>query len=82
MLDVNIDNNVNMLRDSDVDIHRKSMDKKKNNFGNRLLELCRCNNLFICNGRVGNDKGIGKFTSKNSNVVDYAICFLGFVQDF
>jgi hypothetical protein len=50
------------------------MDNRKNNFGNRLLELCRCNNIFICNGRIGDDKGIGKFTSKNVSVVDYAIC--------
>ena len=30
--------------------------------------------IFICNGRIGDDKGIGKSTSKNASVVDYAIC--------
>jgi hypothetical protein len=49
------------------------MDNRKNNFGNRLLELCRCNNIFICNGRIGDDKGIGKFTSKNVSVVELVL---------
>jgi hypothetical protein len=63
-----------MLEELNVEIVRKSMDNRKNNFGNRLLELCRCNNIFICNGRIGGAKGISKFTSKNASVVDYAIC--------
>jgi hypothetical protein len=72
---LNDDNDgVQMLEELNVEILRKSMDNRKNNFGNRLLELCRCNNIFICNGRIGDDKGIGKFTSKNASVVDYAIC--------
>ena len=49
------------------------MDKRKNNFGNVLLEFCKCNNMFICNGRVDQDKGHGKLTSKNASVVDYVI---------
>ena len=52
-----------MLEELNVEIVRKSMDNRKNNFGNRLLELCRCNNIFICNGRIGDAKGLGKFTS-------------------
>jgi hypothetical protein len=63
-----------MLEELNVEIVRKSMDNRKNNFSNRLLELCRCNNIFICNGRIGDDKGIGKSTSKIVSVVDYAIC--------
>ena len=61
------------------------MDKRKNNFGNQLLEFCKCNNMFICNGRVGDDSDCGKFTSKNSSVVDYVICssdLLKHVQNF
>jgi hypothetical protein len=31
------------------------MDAGKNRSGNILLELCRGNNLFIVNGRIGDD---------------------------
>ena len=36
------------------------MNKKKNYFGNFLLEFCKCNDMFILNGRIGKDKGVGK----------------------
>jgi hypothetical protein len=40
---LNVDNDgVQMLEELNVEILRKSMDNRKNNFGNRLLELCRC----------------------------------------
>jgi hypothetical protein len=38
-----------------IDRKRKSMDAGKNRSGNILLELCRGNNLFIVNGRTGDD---------------------------
>ena len=41
--------------------------------GNLLIEFCRNNNMIICNGRVGKDKGVGEFTCKNSSVVGYCI---------
>ena len=44
-----------------------------NNYGKRLLEMCKSFNLFIANGRVGQDKSLGKKTCKGSSVVDYAI---------
>jgi hypothetical protein len=40
---------------------------------NLLLEFCKYNNMFICNGRMCNDKGVGKFTSKDASLVDYVI---------
>ncbi|CAG2205169.1 unnamed protein product [Mytilus edulis] len=51
---------------------RISMDKGKTRYGNNLLDLCKCNNLFIMNGRLGNDK-TGKFTCRNASVVDYCL---------
>jgi hypothetical protein len=48
-------------------------DSVKNHYGSRLLDLCKGNDLFIINGRIGNDKDIGKLTCKNSSVVDYVI---------
>ena len=84
MLDIT--NSHFLIRDLNIDMNRKSMDKRKNNFVNVLLVFCKCNNMFICNGRVDQDKGHGQLTSKNASVVDYVICcstdFLKFVQDF
>ena len=41
------------LQNIGVQTYRKSMDKKKNNVGYKLLEICKCNNLAILNGRYG-----------------------------
>ena len=38
-----------------IDRKNKSMKGGKNRSGNILLELCRGNNLFIVNGRIGDD---------------------------
>ena len=32
------------------------MDKVKSRSGNNLLDICKANNLFIVNGRIGDDK--------------------------
>ena len=46
-----------------------------------LLDICKANNLFIVNGRIGDDKTeSGKITCKNSSVVDYCICTCSFLQ--
>jgi hypothetical protein len=62
------------------------VDKIKSRSGNNLLDICKANNLFIVNGRIGDDKTeSGKLTCKNSSVVDYCICtcsFLQFVYNF
>lgn len=49
------------------------MDKKKNNSGFRLIEICKNNNLSILNGRFGHDKNKGAMTFRNVSVIDYAI---------
>lgn len=44
--------------------------------GRKLLEFCKLNGLRICNGRFGQDRGVGKYTyvgSTGSSVVDYVI---------
>ena len=38
-----------------------------------MLDICRNNNLFICNGRVGRDRLIGKPTCKDVSVIDYVL---------
>ena len=75
---VNLDRYVD-LPDSDLNVldipPRVSMDSTVNTFGNRLLNLCKANNLLIANGRCEN----GDFTCRSLNrhfaasVVDYVI---------
>ena len=56
------------------------MDKGKNNFGKLLINLCKGQNLFIINGRVGSDRNIGELTCRNASVVDYFICTPNFIK--
>lgn len=44
-----------------------------NNYGKRLLEVCKSFNLCIANGRLGRDESLGKKTCKGSSVIDYVI---------
>ena len=84
MLDIE-NEGVCTLDELNINRLRKSMDHKKNNFGNLLLEFCKNNNMFILNGRMCEDKGLGSFTCKNTSVVDYNIAspnFLKLVQNF
>ncbi|CAG2191641.1 unnamed protein product [Mytilus edulis] len=60
---------------------RNSRDKNKNRFGNQLLEFCKGNNFFIMNGRTLGDID-GKFTCRNSSVVDYCLCSAELIKHF
>ena len=57
--------------------HRNNMDKKVNNYGLRLIELCKNSNLCILNGR-GSSQSSQNFTCKDASVVDYFIYNLSF----
>lgn len=46
----------------DVNTNRQSQDRCTNDNGNRLLELCKQTGLRIMNGRVCNDRDIGRYT--------------------
>ena len=54
--------------------NRVSFDNIVNNYGTRLLTLCKSLYMFIVNGRMGNDAQVGKPTCKNVSIVDYFIC--------
>ena len=43
------------------------------NYGRRLLDICKSFNLYIANGRLGDDRSLGTQTCRGSTVVDYAI---------
>lgn len=81
-----LQNDLATLNELNIDKNRKNVDKVKSRSGNNLLDICKANNLFIVNGRIGDDKTeSGKLTCKNSSVVDYCICtcsFLQFVYNF
>ena len=58
---------------------RKSRDIVLDNYGRRLLDLCKSTDLLIANGRLGDDKDIGEFTyvtSRGRSVVDYLLLSL------
>ncbi|CAG2215178.1 unnamed protein product [Mytilus edulis] len=57
-----------------VPLPRSSEDKGRINvYGNKILQLCKNNCLYIASGRIGNDKNMGKVTSKETSLVDYLI---------
>ena len=60
-------------------LKRNNVDKGKNPYGNLLLNLCRGNDLFIVNGRIGDNKE-GNLTCRNASVVDYTICSSEFLK--
>jgi hypothetical protein len=46
--------------------------------GNKLLNMCINDNMYIANGRVGNEKNIGKVTSKESSTVIISLLYLSY----
>jgi exonuclease III len=72
-----LDDNESNAFPEDLNCIRVSKDKgPTNNFGKKLLELCKMCDLRILNGRAFEDKDRGNFTRVESNgcsVIDYAI---------
>ena len=57
--------NVPILPDeyeADTELQRFSQDHIANSNGRKLLEFCKAHSLRLCNGRYGDDTGVGKFT--------------------
>ena len=52
----------NSLEPYNIAITRQSHDKHTNNHGYKLIDICKNNNIFILNGRFGNDRGMGGYT--------------------
>ena len=73
----------NVLEKCSIPLERKSADNVTNVYGRNLLELCKNNNLFILNGRMGQDKLCPKVTCKDRSTVDYILSTVGnfFVLD-
>ena len=44
-----------------------------NNYGHKLLDMCKKLNVYIANSRLGSDIGIGRTTCKDISVIDYLL---------
>ena len=64
---------LNYFDSYNIPLQRNSADLTVNFYGQQLLDLCRYNNLFILNGRLGTDKRSPKTTCKDRSTVDYFI---------
>ena len=76
----NITNTINtneasiVVENLGLSFSRQSQDSSKTNtFGSSSIELCKNNNLIMLNGRAGEDKGTGKYTTTRHSVVNYMI---------
>ena len=67
-------NKSEMLEKLHISKLRISQDKNVNTNGNKLIDICISNNLFILNGRFGKDKSLGKLTFRGQSLIDYTIC--------
>ena len=56
-------NKSSCLSDHGLSVERANKDMFLNNDGRFLLDICKSNNIFILNGRCGQDKGIGALNS-------------------
>ena len=84
IVDIDTFSDAEILAELGIPKIRNSIDKIVNRYGRKLIDLCKNNNVFIFNGRVGTDV-TGKPTSKNLSVIDYVIStapFLQLVHDF
>lgn len=67
-------NQAEQLESLNINKYRVSCDEKTNNNGYKLIEICINNNLFILNGRFGNDSTEGRLTFRDQSLIDYTIC--------
>ena len=57
--------------ETDEVVPRSSQDKVINANGRKLLYFCKLNTLRIANGRLGSDRGVGKYTYVGSTGRSY-----------
>ena len=58
----------------DFELTRYNQDRHvADDYGLKLLHFCKVQDLYIINGRVGKDKNVGNFTTKNASTIDYCL---------
>lgn len=69
-------------QDYDIPTQRYNQDitPDRNSYGRKLVEFCKNNQLFIFNGRLGEDCGVGKPTTTYHTTIDYFIGSLEVMQ--
>ena len=77
---INFINNAHELCTNSIPLLRKSQDKTKNNFGFKLIHLCKNNNLYICNGRISPDSSYVSTCTKGSVIDDLISNISGLVK--
>ena len=63
--------------EKDMSLSRTNEDKHVNDYGTKLIQLCKSCDLAILNGRAGSDKGKGVTTfcgPRGESTVDFVIC--------
>ncbi len=77
---------LDVLHSFDIPLNRCTTDNRNpNNYGNRVLDLCKYQNVFIFNGRLGHDRSREDPTTTHGSVVDYVLGsadLTGIVSDF
>ena len=76
---------LDIMKSLNIPFERSSKARIKNNNGRNLIDMCKCQELCIVNGRMGTDKGIGCTTYDDKTVIDYVLCtpdLLAKVSDF
>lgn len=64
----------NFLKNKGIPVDRFSEDGNNvNNYGRKLIDFCKRCSLYMANGRLHNDKFIGKNTCKDASLVDYLL---------
>ena len=76
------DSVVDCMTTLDIPFGRNSADDVRNNAGYSLVDFCKSQRMLIVNGRVGDDKDVGKTTCKNTSVVDYMIASVNLFPSF
>lgn len=61
---------------------RNAEDKVVNNYGNKVLSICKTQCPCIVNGRAGNDRLFGNLTCKNQSTVDLVLASPSFFPLF
>ena len=82
------DNAKELFQKYHIPLKRKNEDRVVNKNGINLIDLCKATDLKIMNGRMGQDKNIGKFTcttGMGNSSIDYALIspkIIPIVEDF
>lgn len=63
----------NILQELGFPFDPCSNDMRTNNFGFRLMELCKAFDVHVVNGRCGVDAFVGRTTCKGISLIDYVI---------